>query len=77
MPSAQILKLNQIKSFVFCRIQASGLGALEPNTVLLAWPENWRERDQWRSFVRTYHINSIFLIAFKGMPDIYVPYLFP
>ncbi|KAL9974990.1 hypothetical protein ACROYT_G012103 [Oculina patagonica] len=33
--------------------QSSGLGGLEPNTLMITWPENWRERSQWKSFVHT------------------------
>ncbi|KAJ7360572.1 hypothetical protein OS493_015680 [Desmophyllum pertusum] len=33
--------------------QSSGLGGLEPNTVMITWPENWRERAQWKSFIHT------------------------
>lgn len=33
--------------------QSSGLGGLEPNTVVITWPKNWRERQQWKSFVHT------------------------
>ena len=34
------------------RAQSSGLGGLEPNTLMINWPENWRETEQWGSFVR-------------------------
>lgn len=33
--------------------QSSGLGGLEPNTLMITWPENWREKQQWKSFVHT------------------------
>ncbi|XP_027037646.1 solute carrier family 12 member 7-like [Pocillopora damicornis] len=33
--------------------QSSGLGGLEPNTLMITWPENWREKAQWKSFVHT------------------------
>lgn len=55
----KVITAEDVKEGISFLIQASGLGALEPNTVLLAWPENWRERDQWRSFVQT--VNSVAL----------------
>lgn len=35
-------------------IQASGLGGLKHNAVLVSWPRNWRQGDEhqtWRNFV--------------------------
>ncbi|XP_031562034.1 solute carrier family 12 member 6-like [Actinia tenebrosa] len=55
----KVITAEDVKEGISYLIQASGLGALEPNTVLLAWPENWRERDQWKSFVQT--VNTVAL----------------
>lgn len=32
-------------------IQGSGLGGLVPNTVLLAWPDAWRKKHSWKTFI--------------------------
>ena len=32
-------------------IQGSGLGGLIPNTVLLAWPDAWRKKHSWKTFI--------------------------
>ena len=33
----------------------SGLGGLKPNTVLLGWSSNWRDRSDEGVFLRTVH----------------------
>lgn len=30
-------------------IQSSGLGGLEPNTLVLGWPNNWREDEHYHN----------------------------
>lgn len=35
-------------------IQASGLGGLKHNSVLVSWPRNWKQADEhqtWRNFI--------------------------
>ena len=34
-------------------IQGSGLGGLKPNTVLFSWPDSWRKKQSWKTFIRT------------------------
>lgn len=34
-------------------IQGSGLGGLKPNAVLLGWPDSWRKKQSWKTFIRT------------------------
>ncbi|XP_048576392.1 solute carrier family 12 member 6 isoform X1 [Nematostella vectensis] len=49
----KIVTSENVKQGISFLIQGSGLGGLDPNTVLLAFPENWRERELWMSFVET------------------------
>ena len=37
-------------------IQGSGLGGLVPNTVLLGWPDAWRKKQSWKTFIGKYGV---------------------
>ena len=40
------------KTHIFSyRIQSNGLGGLTANSVFMAWPENWKNKDTWKKFV--------------------------
>ena len=40
---SKVLVSQNIESGMVYLIQCSGLGGLEPNTILLSWPTNWED----------------------------------
>lgn len=51
-------------------IQGSGLGGLVPNTVLLGWPDAWRKKQSWKTFIETVRVvmaTEKALIVTKGI----------
>ncbi|KAL2631043.1 hypothetical protein R1flu_015729 [Riccia fluitans] len=46
---ARVLVAPSYKEGKSYAIQSSGLGGLEPNTVVLGWPNNWREEEHYHS----------------------------
>lgn len=39
----RVLRANSYREGKTYAIQSSGLGSLEPNTVVIGWPTKWRE----------------------------------
>ena len=49
----EVLAAPDVTASVAQTIQGSGLGGLKPNTVLLAWPDSWKKKQSWKTFIRT------------------------
>ncbi|XP_057292168.1 solute carrier family 12 member 4-like [Hydractinia symbiolongicarpus] len=41
-----------------CLIQATGLGGLKPNTVMVSWPHDWKNNPRWQSFIHSVRMTS-------------------
>ncbi|XP_028392858.1 solute carrier family 12 member 6-like [Dendronephthya gigantea] len=55
---SKVIVSNEINSGLSFLIQNNGLGGLTANSVLMAWPENWKEKDTWKKFVYTLRVIS-------------------
>jgi len=40
---SKVIVSSNVEQGMIYLIQSAGLGGLEPNTVLLAWPNSWKE----------------------------------
>ncbi|KAM5260194.1 solute carrier family 12 member 7 isoform 4-T4 [Hipposideros larvatus] len=52
----QLVVSSNLRDGMSHLIQSAGLGGMKHNTVLMAWPESWKEEDNpssWRNFVDT------------------------
>ena len=49
----EVIAAPDVTASVAQTVQGSGLGGLRPNTVVLAWPDLWRKKQAWKTFVRT------------------------
>ena len=49
----QVLAAPDVVASLAQIIQGSGLGGLKPNTVLFSWPDSWRKKQSWKTFIRT------------------------
>lgn len=50
----QLVVSSNLRDGMSHLIQSAGLGGMKHNTVLVAWPESWKEEDNpssWRNFV--------------------------
>lgn len=50
----QIVVSPNFRDGISCLIQSAGLGGMKHNTVLMAWPQSWKEtenRFSWKNFV--------------------------
>ena len=49
----QVLVASDVAAGLTQAVQSSGLGGLKPNTVLLAWPDSWRKKQSFKTFIHT------------------------
>ena len=66
----QVIAARQVDEGISYLLQASGLGGLKHNTVLLAWPESWKNRETYRQFINTVRMaaaSRIALMVTKGI----------
>ena len=56
----QVFSRMSYMVFFSFRIQNNGLGGLTANSVLMAWPENWKEKDTWKKFVCKKNFYKVF-----------------
>lgn len=50
----QLVVSSSLRDGMSHLIQSAGLGGMKHNTVLMAWPEHWKQQDDpfsWRNFV--------------------------
>lgn len=50
----QLVVSSNLRDGMSHLIQSAGLGGMKHNTVLMAWPESWKEEDNpfsWKNFV--------------------------
>lgn len=53
----QLVVSSSLRDGMSHLIQSAGLGGMKHNTVLMAWPECWKQQDNpfsWRNFVGMY-----------------------
>ncbi|KAI6648925.1 Solute carrier family 12 member 6-like [Oopsacas minuta] len=60
---SQVIASREIDEGVSYLLQASGLGGLKHNTILLAWPESWKNKETYKQFINTLRMASVSRIA--------------
>uniref|UniRef100_T2M3T2 Solute carrier family 12 member 6 n=1 Tax=Hydra vulgaris TaxID=6087 RepID=T2M3T2_HYDVU len=53
---SSVVSMPNMKDAFSQIVQTAGLGGLTPNTVLIAWPNNWKENANWCSFINTVRV---------------------
>lgn len=76
--------MNQYKIQGFCKViasreidegisyllQASGLGGMQHNTILMAWPDSWKRKETQKLFINTIRIaaaSRLAIMVIKGI----------
>lgn len=59
---SQVTVSSNLRDATSHLLQASGLGGLKHNAVLVSWPRNWKQGDEhqtWRNFVGGWHSRTV------------------
>ena len=60
---SQVIASREVDEGISYLLQASGLGGLKHNTVLLAWPESWKNKETYKQFINTLRMAAVSRIA--------------
>lgn len=60
---SQVIAAREVEEGISFLMQASGLGGLKHNTILLAWPESWKNKESYKQFIHTLRIAAVSRIA--------------